>query len=60
LAYAARYAFESDIAFYAVLAFDIGIGIVVYWVAMDSALDTAQLRKEDIVSVLSRGEGPLV
>jgi len=60
LAYAARYAFESDIAFYAVLAFDIGVGIVVYWVAMDSALDTARFRKEDIVSVLSRGEGPLL
>ena len=60
LAYAARYAFQSDFAFYGVLAFDIAVGMVVYWVAMDSALEIARRRKEDIVSLLSRGEGPLV
>ncbi len=60
LAYAARYAFENEIAFYAVLAFDMAVGVIVYWIAMDSALESARLRKEDIVSLLSRGEGPLV
>ncbi len=42
LAYGARYAFESNLAFYGVLAFDIAIGTVVYWIAMDSALDVAR------------------
>jgi ABC-2 type transport system permease protein len=59
LAYLARYAFESELAFYAVLLFAAGLGILVYWVAMDSAVATAIKRTEKLVSTLSQGEGPV-
>ncbi len=60
LAYAARFAFDSDAAFYGVLAIDVLIGIAVYWIAMDSTIETASQRKESIIAVLSGGEGPVV
>jgi ABC-2 type transport system permease protein len=59
LAYAARYALESDLAFYAVLLFDALVGTVMYWVAMESALQTAANQKETIISTLSQGSGPI-
>jgi ABC-2 type transport system permease protein len=59
LAYAARYALESDVAFYAVLLFDALVGVVMYWVAMESALQTATHQKETIISALSQSSGPI-
>jgi ABC-2 type transport system permease protein len=59
LAYLARYAFESQSAFYVVLAAGGAVGLVFYWVATDSAVEAARARKERIVEALSRGEGPL-
>jgi ABC-2 type transport system permease protein len=59
LAFGARYAFESELAFYAVLAVDLLIGAVVYWIAMESALTVAQQRKEAIIATLSQSEGPV-
>jgi ABC-2 type transport system permease protein len=59
MAYLARYAFESDAAFFAVLALGAAIGCVFYWVAMDSAVKIATERKEQIVTALSAGEGPI-
>jgi ABC-2 type transport system permease protein len=60
LAYAARYAFESQTAFYLVLAFAAVLGGVVYWIAMDSAVSAAQRRREMLLQELSRSEGPVV
>ena len=59
LAYLARFAFESNWAFYSVLLFAAALGGVIYWVAMDSAISAAEGRKEKLVSALSQGEGPV-
>ena len=59
LAYGAQYAFESDIAFYLVLLVDLGIGAILYWLGMDSAVETALSRKEAIITALSQGQGPV-
>jgi ABC-2 type transport system permease protein len=59
LAYLARYAFQSGLAFYAMLAFAGVIGGVVYWIAMDSAVTTAIRRREEIIQELSGAEGPI-
>ena len=60
LSYAARYAFDSEPAFYGMLAFAALAGIVVYFVSMDSALDKAERRKERILAALAESSGPLV
>jgi ABC-2 type transport system permease protein len=59
LAYLARYAFESEWAFFGVLLVGIILGVIVYWYAMGSALKAAGERKEQIITALSRGEGPI-
>jgi ABC-2 type transport system permease protein len=59
LAYGARYAFESETAFYVMLAFAAGLGAVVYWLALESAGLAAERRKEQIITELSRGDGPV-
>jgi ABC-2 type transport system permease protein len=59
LAYLARWTFESVWAFYGVLSFGFLLGAVTYWVAMDSAVEAAEERKERLVSALSQGEGPV-
>ena len=59
LAYGARYAFRMEIAFYALLAFAAAVGAVVYWLALDSAGAAAERRKEQIITELSRGDGPV-
>ena len=59
LAYLARYAFDSQIAFYGVLAFAAALGVAVYWMAMESAVSSARSRRELILAELSRGEGPM-
>jgi ABC-2 type transport system permease protein len=59
LAYGARYAFNSDMAFYLLLAFAAVLGAVVYWLALESAGLAAERRKEQIITELSRGDGPV-
>jgi len=59
LAYLARYAFDSEIAFFAILALDAAIGAVVYKVSLDAAVAAAGQLKEQMVTALSRGEGPI-
>ena len=59
LAYLARYAFDSQVVFSLVLAFAAVIGGVLYWIAMDSAVETAVKKRERIVQELSTGEGPV-
>ena len=59
LAYLARYAFRSDIAFFLVLAIAAIIGGAVYWMAMESAVHTATVRREQILQELSKGDGPV-
>ena len=59
LAYLARYAFASEAAFFVVLAVDAAIGAVVYKLSLDSTVVAAEQLKEQIVTALSRGQGPI-
>jgi ABC-2 type transport system permease protein len=57
LAYLARYAFESEWAFFAVLLFGALLGGVLYWFSMGSAVKAAANRTEQIIAALSQGDG---
>jgi ABC-2 type transport system permease protein len=59
LAYLARWAFSSETAFFAVLAFDAVVGGVVYLVALESATKAAERTKEKFVAALAAGDGPI-
>jgi ABC-2 type transport system permease protein len=59
LAYVARYAFASDVAFYLVLGFAAVVGGALYWIAMESAVSTAMKHRERILHDLSNADGPI-
>jgi len=59
LAYLARYAFDTEWAFFGVLLIGAMIGGIVYAYSMDSAVKTAERRKEEIIAALSVGAGPI-
>jgi ABC-2 type transport system permease protein len=59
LAYLARYAFHTELAFFGVLLVAAALGGIVYSFAMDSAVKLANERKEQVITALSRGEGPI-
>ena len=59
LAFLARHAFETEWAFYGVLAFDLLLAAILYWVAFDSALETAAARREEILATLAQDQGVL-
>jgi ABC-2 type transport system permease protein len=59
LAYLARYAFDSEWAFFAVLIAGLLLGSVVYSYSLTAAVRTAEERKEDIIAILAEGEGPI-
>jgi len=59
LAYAARYAFQSDAAFFGVLLVDLAFGVITLRIASGSAMRAARQRQETILTVLGGGEGPL-
>ena len=60
LAYLARVVFSSDTAFLIVLAFAGALGVFIYRTAMESAVETASRRREQILTELSRTEGPVI
>lgn len=59
LAYLARWAFSSEAAFFAVLAFDAVVAIVIYRIALQSAVEAAERLKETMIAALSAGDGPI-
>ena len=59
LAYIARYAFDSEAAFFVILAVDAIIGAVVYSIALQSAVASAESTKEYMVAALSMADGPI-
>ena len=59
LAYLARYAFDSEWAFFGVLLFGAIVGAITYGYSMDSAVRAAETRKEQMITALSRGDGPI-
>jgi ABC-2 type transport system permease protein len=60
LAYLARYAFDSQLAFDAVMVLAAGIGGVVYWIGLSSAVDSAGRKREMMMQELSKNDGPIV
>lgn len=59
LAYLARWAFDQELAFFAVLALDAIAGIIIYRIALDSAVQAAERLKETMISALSAADGPI-
>jgi ABC-2 type transport system permease protein len=59
LAYLARWAFKSEWALYAVLAVDMAIALIVYRVALDSAVAAAEKTREKMLTALAAGDGPI-
>ena len=59
LAYITRWATGSEGAFFAVLAFDAAVAMVVYRIALDSAVAAAERMKETMITALSAGDGPI-
>ncbi len=57
LAYLARYAFDSEAAFFGVVALAAIFGVIVYRLALTSAAQMAAARREEILSALARGAG---
>ncbi|MDQ6665822.1 MAG: hypothetical protein M3Z23_15690 [Acidobacteriota bacterium] len=60
LAFWARYVFDSQAIFFALLALAALVGGVIYWISMESAVSHAQSHREKILTELSRGDGPLI
>jgi ABC-2 type transport system permease protein len=58
-AYLARWATDRDSAFLAVLALEFAIGLVIYKIALDSAIEKALQNRESIVSALSKNTSPV-
>ena len=56
LAYLARYAFNSDAAFYAGMTIAAFIAIIFYLVSLDSAIEYARAKREEIVDLLGSTE----
>jgi ABC-2 type transport system permease protein len=59
LAYLARWAFQSELAFFVVLAFDAVVAMIVYRIALQSAVEAAERLKESMIMALSAGDGPI-
>ena len=59
LAYLARYAFQVEWAFHAVLLFFAAMGFFVRRIAVESACAVLERRKEAVVASLSQGDGPI-
>ena len=60
LAYLARFAFNSEIAFLLVLGAAAAGGVVLYRNAMQSAVAWATAKREQLLAELSKGGGPVV
>ncbi len=59
LAYAARWSLRAEAAFFGVLAITGAIGFIFYRIALDSAVSAVLDRREQFVTALSQGEGPI-
>lgn len=59
LAYVARWAFDTQLAFFLVLLAGFAVAMITYYVALGSAVEAADQRREAILGALSRGEGPM-
>jgi ABC-2 type transport system permease protein len=55
LAFLAQWAFNSDWAFLAVLSIDLIVGLIVYKLATETAVERAERGRERFLDALSRG-----
>ncbi|HMF78309.1 MAG TPA: hypothetical protein VK604_21805, partial [Bryobacteraceae bacterium] len=55
----ARWAFQQDWTFFAVLLLEFVIGLIVYRVALDSAVERGLRNREQMVDALSKGPSPV-
>jgi len=60
LAYLARYAFDSNLAFALILALAAILGAALYGMAMESAVSNVVRQREQFIGELSKGDGPVV
>jgi ABC-2 type transport system permease protein len=59
LAYLARWALKSELAFLVVLGIAAAIGGVVYWIGLDSAVSAAGAKREELFMALTQSDGPV-
>jgi len=59
LAFLARYAFRSDLAFYGVLGVVAAVGAALYWFALESTVASVERDRERFLHQLAAGEGPV-
>ncbi len=57
IAHMARYAFQSELAFFAVLGSAFSIAALTYYVTFDSAVESADKGREQFLAALGEGEG---
>jgi hypothetical protein len=55
----ARWAFQRDWTFFAVLLLEFVIGLIVYRIALDSAVELGLRNREQMVDTLSKGPSPI-
>jgi ABC-2 type transport system permease protein len=55
----ARWAFQKDWAFFAVLLLEFVVGLIVYRIALDSAVELGLRNREQMVDTLSKGLSPV-
>jgi ABC-2 type transport system permease protein len=55
----ARWAVQKDWVFFAVALLELGIGLIVYWIAVEAAVERALSGRERIVNALSKGASPV-
>jgi ABC-2 type transport system permease protein len=55
----ARWAFQKDWTFFAVLLLEFVIGLIVYRIALDSAVELGLRNREQMVDALSKGPSPV-
>ena len=59
LAYLARYAFGTNAAFYSVLGSGFLVAGMAYYVSLESSVEAADRRREQLLAALSRSDGPM-
>jgi ABC-2 type transport system permease protein len=59
IAYVARWLFESEVVFFAILGVIGAMAAIAYRIGLDAAAEDALERREAMIAALSRGQGPI-
>lgn len=60
LAYLARWAFRTELAFYIVIGCGIFLAASFYWVALSSTLESLEEKQEEMLTLLSQNDSPVL